>query len=68
MGYWNQIAWAFFWGFLCVAIAVPTIGMSFAPTTSDRTVAVGLCLTFLFGFLSCRAFHNRRLRSSRSER
>jgi|tagenome__1003787_1003787.scaffolds.fasta_scaffold20401784_2 hypothetical protein len=56
---WNQIAWTVFWSLLCVVVAVPTVGTSFMPGFNLFGTIVGLALSFLFGFLACRAFERR---------
>ena len=59
MKYWNQIAWTVFWSFLCVLVAVPTVGTAFNPFTTWPATLIGLALALMLGFLACRAFDRR---------
>jgi hypothetical protein len=65
MNYWNQIAWTAFWSVFCVLVGVLTIATAGLPGMTPVVFLLGLALSFLFGFLACRAFEKRGLRLTR---
>jgi peptidoglycan/LPS O-acetylase OafA/YrhL len=65
MHYWNQIAWTTLWSVFCVVVGVLTIAMAGLPSITPIVFLIGLALSFLFGFLACRAFEKRGRRLAR---